>query len=245
MWKVITESEINGYFITATWGPRAETPDEIATRFLRMIDALAPIDPVFRDWLYGRQSTLDAHRAGFAKDIEKSIGCDDFGAVELNAGYWFGVRSPDSQSPDRRFVVNCHAGSGLHRPFSNEIVFEESATVQPAPELHNHRIFHAALLAIVDAWEPTTVEANCLWLVQRKKSDLPFRPAWMRYLCPALAKQAAPPTSAIVEYLPDSGLLLSATDQTFDIDNPQHVVAAEEIATALAPLGPSLKSLSV
>jgi hypothetical protein len=36
--------------------------------------------------------------------------------------------------------------------------------VQPALEMHSHRIFRAALLAVVGAWDPITVEANCLWL---------------------------------------------------------------------------------
>jgi hypothetical protein len=95
------------------------------------------------------------------------------------------------------------------------------------------------LLAIADAWEPTTIEANCGWLVQRKTYDAHFRPAWMRYLCPTLAQEAKPPSCAIVECLPNGGLLLFATEQTFDVDNPRHVAAAEEIAAALAPLRPA------
>jgi hypothetical protein len=233
--KVITASKINGYFVAADWGPRAETPEAIAVRFFRMIDAFKQIDPVFHHWVYERRNDLDARRDDFADYIKKNIERDDFGVVMPNAGYWFGART-EGQPRNRVFAVRCHVGSNIDRPAENRVILEEGAMVEPSPELHSYRIFHSALLAIVDAWNPATVEANCLWLGQRKKYDFPFRPAWMRYLCSALARQATPPARALVEHLPDGGLLLSATDETFDVDNPQHVSAAEEIAAALAPL---------
>jgi Immunity protein 52 len=240
--KEITISEVNRYFITASWGPRAETPEELATRFFRMIDNLKQIDPVFQLWVYGRRNDLGTHRDDFVKFIGKTIERDDWGVITPNAGYWFGARSPDAQPPERSFSILCHAGSSVDLPSENNLVFKESTLAQPTSEMHSHRIFHAALRAIVDAWAPDTVEANCGWLVQRKKYDSLFRPAWMRYLCPALARQVKPPASALVENLANGGLLLSATDETFDIDNPAHVAAAEEIAAALNRLDRSRKS---
>jgi hypothetical protein len=241
--KEITTTETNGYFITAYWGPRAETPEELAKRFFLMIDAFKQIDPALRLWIYGRRNDLDAHREDFAKFIAKTIERDDWGVVMPNAGYWFDANSPDSQARDRRFVVNCHAGSSIDRPSENKITFSQSTMFQPAPDLHSYRIFHWALAAIVAAWDPVTVEANCYWLVDRtRKGAFPFRPAWMRYLCPALARQATPPASAWVEHLPSGGLLLSATQGTFDVDNPRHVAAAEEIAAALTDLDRSRES---
>jgi hypothetical protein len=234
--KVITTTRINGYFITAEWGPRAETPDELAQRFFRMIDAFKQIDPVLRLWVYDRRNELDTHRDDFANFIAERIARDDFGVITPNAGYWFGARSPDSQSEDRCFAVNCHAGSSIDRPSENDVVFSESTMFRPAPEMHSYHIFRSALLAIVDSWNPVSVEANCNWLVQRKKYDFPFWPAWIRYICPELAQKAKPPASALIERLPDGGLLLFATKETFDVDNPQHVAAAEDIAAALAKL---------
>lgn len=245
MKEITTTTKTNGYFITAYWGPRAETPAELANRFFLMTDALKQVDPALRLWIYGRRNDLDAHRSVFAVFIAKKIERDDFGVIMPDAGYWFGASSPDSQARDRRFVVNCHAGSSIDNPSENKVTFKQSTMFQPATDLHSYRIFHLALAAIVAAWDPVTVEANCSWLVDRtRKDDFAFRPAWMRYLCPALARQATPPASALVEHLPHGGLLLSATDETFDVDNPRHVAIAEEIATALSPLDRSLKSSS-
>ncbi|MFZ3328524.1 MAG: Imm52 family immunity protein [Methylocella sp.] len=45
-----------------------------------------------------------------------------------------------------------------------------------------------------------------------------------------------PPAPVIVERLANGGLLMSATTETFDVENPAHMAAAHEIAAAIAPL---------
>ena len=37
-------------FIDGHWEARAETPEELAARFVRMIDAFEQIDPIFHRW---------------------------------------------------------------------------------------------------------------------------------------------------------------------------------------------------
>jgi hypothetical protein len=238
MREVIT-TKVNGYFITACWGPRAETPDRLAARFFQMIDRLKSIDPALDQWTYDRKSDLRANRGDFAAHIASKIERDDYGGINSSSGYWFGARSPDNVAPDQRFSIQCHAGKSIGESFVNHVIIKQDTWVQPAEELHRCSIFRSVLLALAEAWKPTTIEANCGWLVQRKTYDAHFRPAWMRYLCPTLAQEAKPPSCAIVECLPNGGLLLFATEQTFDVDNPRHVAAAEEIAAALAPLRPA------
>ena len=38
------------------------------------------------------------------------------------------------------------------------------------------------------------------------------------------------------EHLPNGGLLMSATTESFDVDNPAHFKAAQDMAAAMAPL---------
>jgi Immunity protein 52 len=40
----------------------------------------------------------------------------------------------------------------------------------------------------------------------------------------------------LVEHLPNGGLLMSATTETFDVENPAHMAAARAIGAAIAPL---------
>lgn len=55
-------------------------------------------------------------------------------------------------------------------------------------------------------------------------------------LKPHPALVTPPPAPVIVERLANGGLLMSATTQTFDVENPAHMAAAREIAAAIAPL---------
>jgi len=45
--------------------------------------------------------------------------------------------------------------------------------------------------------------------------------AWMSYVAAALASLFTPPPTAIAERTPQGGLLLSATQETFRVDNPR------------------------
>ena len=63
-----------------------------------------------------------------------------------------------------------------------------------------------------------------------------FWPTWMTWLAPELAKDFAPSKAFTVEQLADGGAFLIATQETFDIENPEHVVAAKAIEAALVPV---------
>ncbi|WP_219321841.1 Imm52 family immunity protein [Methylovirgula sp. HY1] len=58
----------------------------------------------------------------------------------------------------------------------------------------------------------------------------------MQYLSAPLARLITPPQTAIVDHLPNGGLLMSATTETFKVDNPTHLAVARDIAAATEPL---------
>jgi len=51
----------------------------------------------------------------------------------------------------------------------------------------------------------------------------------MNYVSPRFAPLITPPTTAIVEYQPNGGLFMAATDETFVASNPQHLAVAHDI----------------
>ncbi len=57
----------------------------------------------------------------------------------------------------------------------------------------------------------------------------------MHYVSPRFAPLIAPPPWAIVERTERGALLMAATDETFEIDNPDHIAAAQTLLAALAP----------
>ncbi len=227
------------YFITANWEARAETPDEIAARFLRMINSLKEIDPVFSLWTCGRKrpEKLEEVRDRFAEEIAAKVVRDDWKKPVPQLGYSFGAFTRDTPK-DRSFTVSCWAGSFVKDIFGNRATLSTNAVIGSPPDPHvvRYQVFRPALLAIVEAWDPVIVGAKSHPLVGLKEYRSYFSLAWIRYLCPWLAQKITPPSTVLSEHLPNGGLLMSATTETFDVNNPKHLAAARDMAAATNPL---------
>ncbi|WP_162009733.1 Imm52 family immunity protein [Methylocystis heyeri] len=233
------EDESKDFFIGADWEARAETPEALAARFLRMIDSLKEIDPVFSLWTCGTQrpENLEEARDRYAAEIAAGIMRDDWKEPIPEMGYLFGAFTRNTPEA-RAFDVTCRAGSYVKEVFGNSVTLSTDVEIgsRPDADVVSHRIFRAALLAVVDAWDPVMANATSHPLVEATESDSYFAPAWIQYLCPWLAEKITPPSTVLAERLPNGGLLMSATTETFDVDNPAHMAAARDMAKAMAPL---------
>ena len=238
-WVEVKTTDSKEYYIQASWEGRAETPDELAVRFVRMMDAFKGIDPVFSLWTCGakRRKKFEMVRDRYAKEIEAGIELDDWGEPTPVCGYWFGAITRDTPR-NRSFSVLCNGGATLKWPFPNHVKFSTSSLADPQPDADvvAYPIFYSALRAIVDAWDPVRAGAYSQQLIQLNESASRFPPAWIQYLCPWLAKKITPPSTVLSERLPNGGLLMTATKETFDVDNPAHLKAAQDMAAAMASL---------
>jgi len=235
----IKTTDSKDYYIRAGWEARAETPDELAARFLRMIDALKKIDPAFSLWTCGGMRSVDFEkiRDRYAEEIAAGLSRSDWGEPTPVYGYWFAATTRDVPR-ERYFVVRCHAGGTVKESFPNSIILETSslANLKPDPRVLSYRVFRPALAAIVDAWNPAHTGAYSQQLIEKYGGGSYFSPAWLQYLCPWLAQKITPPSTVMSERLPNGGLLMMATTETFDVDNPAHLAAAQDMAAAMAPL---------
>jgi hypothetical protein len=134
------------------------------------------------------------------------------------------------------YAVNGRVGSTYRDPVMNRITFQTGMEGIPAPEAITYAIFKPALLAMVEAWTPALCYAYPHELLGMIDNSINFRENWMLYLGPHLAPFVTPPATAINERLADGGLLMSATTETFKIDNPHHMAVARDIAVAVAHL---------
>ncbi len=235
----IKTTKSKDYYIRASWEERVETPDELAVRFLRMIDSLKTIDPVFSLWTCGgkRPKKFERVRDRYAAEIAAGISRDDWGEPEPIYGYRFGAITRNTPK-NRSFWVTCHAGSASKCPFTNDASLETTSASgsQPDADIVSYHVFRSALLAMVEAWDPVRAGAYSRQLVQLYEGDSYFQPAWIQYLCPWLTQKITPPSTVGFTYLPNGGLLMSATTETFDVDNAKHLAAARDMAAAMAPL---------
>ncbi|GGF32761.1 hypothetical protein GCM10011611_43680 [Aliidongia dinghuensis] len=90
------------------------------------------------------------------------------------------------------------------------------------------------LLALVEAWQPAVGRVRPPGLTVDRSACV--EAGWLTYLAPALARRIKPPPGAIVEPVPDGGLLLSASENRFDASNPRDLAAFDAIQESLAPL---------
>ena len=227
------------YFIRASWGARPETPEALAARFLKNIDLLSAIDPRLALWLSGVNGPkkLEAIRDRYAQIVAARISKDDWGEPEPIYGYSFGAITGGHPCP-LSYALRIHAGGYIEGDdFQNAAEFATNSTCIPDPAAISYRIFQAALLAIVEAWQPTDCFARPTGLIDLSPDTGDhFREAWMQYLSAPLAARITPPQTAVIDRFPDGSLLMSATTDTFDIANPAHLAVARDIGAAMAPL---------
>jgi len=228
----------NGISVRALWERRAETPEALAARFVQTIDRFQRINSIFALWscVSKRPKKFETVRDHFAEEVAAGLTKDDWGEPDSINGYWFSAFTRD-QPRNRTFEVSVHAGSTYPWPFPNDITFSTNLSVSPDSAIATYRIFKPALLAMVEAWEPVCAKSYPDPLIASVPGGIYFHQTWIQYLCPWLASLVTPPPApVIVEHLPNGGLLMAATQETFDIENPAHMAAARDIAAAIVPL---------
>ncbi len=231
----------NIYYVHAAWRAREETPDALADRFVRMIDELRRIDPLLELWKTrdrrARKYDFEAIRDRYVEIVKKCISRDDFGDVSPLEGYWLQA-STRGQPSSRHYRILSHVGAhGYTRCNQNFLWFDTSSMETPDAGAIVYAIFRPVLLAIVEAWEPEDCVASCAQMRERGLEGTGhFRAPWMQYLFSDFAALITPPDDVLVEHLPNGGLLMTATTETFDVDNPAHVAAAQSIGAATKKL---------
>ena len=233
-----TSHETRQYKINSFWRPREEAPEAIANRYIRTVEALALIDPVFTPWWYVGRKTIsfDQARAELPSLIAKDVG-KEWGPVD---GYWFG--GENSRKPNPRSIdLTGTAGNTLPPVgYGNNEVHLETVTPRICPtdaSIVTYDIFRSAMLAIIEAWEvdwclsyPT--DLMDFW---PKKRPGRIRMAWMAYVAPEFASLIRPSPDIETQTVAGGGLLMVATRDRFEVTNKGHLKAARAIVTAMTP----------
>ncbi|MGD0635643.1 MAG: Imm52 family immunity protein [Beijerinckiaceae bacterium] len=221
------------YHVYSEWGPRLETPEEIAVRLRLFVDRLVETSPCFAKWRIAtkrRARFYEAIRDDLAPVIRGLINVDDEGPCAIE-GYSLGgyVRE---QPSDKTIHFGGNAGAVAAYDHWNGIDVETSWGQWPDPAIIEYPVFKAILTATVDSWDPFTCGARTSDLIDHYEQRGPFHEAWMLYVPPHLAKTVQPPDIPVVESMPNGGLFLAATTETFKTDNPVHLEAARRIGRA-------------
>lgn len=234
------------YEILAYWGPRPESSLDIAPRILRMHDALTEIDPLFASWSWISRTkaipmtSLTVEKVAALLEKEGRNLSDFEREPIVDFGYSFGTYN-DHRGPCQTHVSG-NAGAYTGSATLDNLVTVVFRAREPAnAALINYRVFRATLLVLVKTWNATWAYArpyaldDLLPSFEKKRATPSFHGGWLTYLAAPFAAKITPPRSAKRERV-NGGLLMVATEQTFQVDNPAHVAVARDIDAALAPI---------
>ena len=227
------------YIIYASWGPRAEPPESIAARYLACTDRLKQIHPAYDNWIFHLKSKprkFDALRDDLAAAVAANVSRADDGYPTPIYGYWATVTNTMNKSHSRSLSLRVNAGSWVTSGyFCNSAEIKTGRRVVPDPSIIAYPAFKAALLALVESFDATYCSAYPQQIMDFWDPSSHLQLAWMSYVAPRFAPLITPPPSSIAERTAHGGLLMSATDETFRVDDPAHLAAARDILKALAP----------
>jgi hypothetical protein len=238
-------SQFLGYLIQAYWGPRREAPEELGKRYWRMLRSLGAVEPAFNGWKFIGTSQFRSLPPSPGRELTSLIAdgvatADDGDPTPIN-GYHFGASTRAGSTTSVTLLV--HAGFHAPNPpfFANTVELQTRPLNQQNSALITLPIFKAALIGIAEAWDATWCGAYPsdiipLWPDRIALGRPTLHMAWITYLSPRFAPMVTPPASAIVEYTPQGGIVMTATEDRFDVTNAAHIAAAREIGAALAPV---------
>ncbi|HWX83948.1 MAG TPA: hypothetical protein VNZ48_10170 [Xanthobacteraceae bacterium] len=248
----------HSYSIRSEWKGRVDTPATIGAKFVKTLDALSSVDPIFANWVIAdiRNSSslsLDDARPRIASLIEDGVVRDDFKLPAPRFGYH--ARALAGQDGDPRSAT-FWLDAGGKDDGRTELEFA-NLNVPPDLAVVTYPRFKAALLAINAIWRAPWACAQAfrtgtvkvpidLGGVPAFRIDgvtpVPLDPTfpysifhipWIGYLAPALASGLKLTPEILTERTPDGGLLMSATTERLDPDNPQHARRARILTEAM------------
>jgi hypothetical protein len=231
---------LSQYKIYAFWGPRPESTEVLAARFIRLINQLTPLHPVFSNWIWvsldGIPTSFESRRNNLVQAIADNVARDDWGKEVPREGYYAGVVNTDDKTTPRSVSVGASAARQHGGYNANYADIQTGWRIEPDPSIVTYAVFKSALLALAETYDVDWCSAYPNDIMDLWPRGQLYRMPWMCYIKPAWGPLVTPPNTAIVEYRPNGALFMAATDETFITSNPAHLSVARDIEAALAPL---------
>jgi hypothetical protein len=212
------------------------------------LSELAAIDPIFGSWKFSRfghrqHSLSPVGSAGLLEVVEAGRFYNN--ARELMPELGFRITADNSDdATSRSIVLDAHLGCTSTRPsLENWVILNVGLYSQTEATIITLPVFVPVLIAMVRACDAGWGRIAPLGAVDFGQPKPKHKPSWAQiwsgwavYLSAPMAARITPPRSTIVEAVPGGGMLMIATEETFEPDNPEHFRVACDIQAALAPL---------
>lgn len=251
-------NEVPFTYSIRTYPARIEgSPDSIGDRLIRTLDALSESDPlVFANWEITDRPTRTSMPLAMARSrictvVEHNVVRDQLGEPDPDSGYdvW-AFTGVDDRSRGIHLWVKAGGRDDGH------VWLQTSAPNLPVDlSIVTFPVFKAALLALADNWALPWIAAHAFrsnydmvpvhggaGLKLESRPMLPQEPAfprspfeipWIGYLSAALSAGLKLSPEIATERVLDGGLLMIATEDRLDPDNPEQLRRARIIAETM------------
>lgn len=229
------------YYVKCDWTARPEDPNRIADRLRQFLDTLGEVHQTLRPWSIGerRRAPYPSVRDDLAETIRRDVVHGEDGTVKMKAGYTI-VGSTSDRRQHYRLVG--HAGGAYDTFMCNELGLNtctySSTAVDPA--IVDYPVMKAMVLTMIACWEPDFCLAGSGEFAMTATGIWYERSCWITYVPPGHAASVDLVGVPFSEGTPDGGLLLSATDQSYDVKNPAHIDGSRRITQATKHLNATL-----
>jgi hypothetical protein len=250
------------YFVRGSWaGPAAERPASTGAKFLRTLDSLSGIDPIFSGWQINRNwriaedeqprlVPLAAARDRIVEIVENGVTLNDFN--KPTPGYGYSVAATAGVRGPHHVTFSARTGNQTF-----ELSFGEH-NIASDLSIVTYTLFKSALLAIGAAWDARWAYAQAYRIDAvsvpidlapgvpafriETATQVPLDPTfprsifhvpWIVYLSAERAAGLQLTPEILTERTPDGGHLMTATTERLDPMNPEHVRRSRVLAETL------------
>jgi len=247
------------YSITAAWGPRPETPAEVGEEWLKGFDAISRIGPGFAGWrMYGaagpRLLPMDQFRQQMTQIVETRVMKDDWRKPAPDEGYNICATTAAQESDEPTMSSSeFWTESKLGSQWKN-FMWLTMGGIGRAGDLSAIRYpeMKALVWAVASNWNTPWANAG-IQSSTITPLDEPFeysfpdapryqdrqcygRP-WIGYLSAERTAGLVTPSALHSERTPDGGMLISATTDQFDPENPDQLALSRLLSDIMLERG--------
>ena len=227
------------FYIIANWNARKDDMSAVGQDFEHFLDALKAIDPTLAEWHVGEHlEDFRSARYDIAAFVKRNVNHDEDGNPDYKDGY-----SLTGVSRDERqfFSFIGVAGRVYDWPLANEFYFKTDSDGPVDTTIVTSEVMTKIVFATIAVWKPDFCAAFSSDLDSNASEDM-YRQAWMTYIPPAHADSVDLVGVPFSEQTANGGLLLSATNKTFDACDPIHLAGAQRIHEAVRHLNATIPS---
>ena len=230
------------YYVGVYWGARKESAAQCARRLHGLLDALAPVDPLFSRWFQqarlrkqALQRPVPSDVASITEFVAHNVMRDDRRQPMEELGFSVWLWNGGSGGND----VGLHSGCGGFSEHVPNYCLVDPPSAGPGMErVLTSSVLNEVLRAMALAWAPDwgVVMSRAHERLLPREPSAHVRVGWATYLSTRWGTVPSLPAPVRVEPVEDRGSLILLTPERFTASNSEHVALADRVRELLAPM---------